>query len=60
MNVQQVMEAIGSIGFLITTLIITPAVVLHDVDRHQPAPGPAHADRGAMTAGGVPYVMAGR
>ncbi len=57
MNAAQLMEAIGLAGFLATTLIIMPAVVLDDVDRHQPEPGPPPIARGAMTATGVPYVM---
>jgi len=56
MRPDQIMEAIGLIGFLVTALLILPAVVLHDVCRHQPTPGPAPADRGAMSAQGVPYV----
>lgn len=56
MRLDQIMEAVGLIGFLFTTYFILPGVILHDVFRHQPQPGPAPADRGAMTAHGVPYV----
>lgn len=56
MRPDQLMEAVGLIGFLFTALFVLPGVVLDDVLRHQPDPGPPPADRGAMTAHGVPYV----
>ena len=47
--------AVGFVGLLAWGIVLA-SVVLHDVFRHQPEPGPAPADRGAMTAQGVPYV----
>lgn len=47
---------IGMYGFLVTTAIITPAVILHDVGSHPRPRGCVPADRGAMAASGMPYV----
>jgi hypothetical protein len=41
---------------LAALLAAYPLMILHDVLRRPETPGPAPADRGGMTATGVPYV----
>ena len=45
-----------TITALTALMVAYPALILHDVHRHQAAPQPPPADRGAMTTTGVPYV----